>query len=608
MIGSMEFYAQHSLDTLKGHIDIVAVISPHVRLKRSGSVHKGLCPFHEEKTPSFTVDGRRGSYHCFGCGAHGDGIAFLMNRLRFTFPEAVKALAEQFGVTLESEKAKSATEGKKVRRAGRVGKEKVRKALEAAAELYRFYLLRTDEGHVALRYLHERAIDSDCIRTFEIGLAPANGELFRKFMGEERDEVLEEAGLLKKCADGRMRPLFQGRIMFPIHDPFRRLIGFSGRKVREEGFGPKYLNSPETILFKKARSLYGLGLSRRRIIREKRVLIVEGQIDALRLIREGFDFAVGGQGTAFGKEHVALLDEMGVTLAYLALDGDPAGREAAVKIGDLLQRAKTEVRVVRLPADSDPDAFLRTEGREAFARLLDRAEEYLPFLFSFFSEGTDMGVPSNKQRVVEKVASRIREWKHPVMVDKSLRILAKLARVPEKMLGAHDEPLHRPQPFVRRWGSLSDAVSEDPERTFEIDLLRWLLLVGGSDERLTRLIMANIGPEHFYVPLCRHIFTVCGERLRNEEEIDPVSLMNVSDSLEERLLCAEILKKKVNRDRAEEGVTETIKRLLERETFRRREEISEEIRCGRYSEEELSELAKRFDDLKESNLQILFPD
>ena len=467
---SMGVYSKKSLELLREKIDLIEVVSSYVPLKPAGGAYKGLCPFHEEKTPSFQIQKGESHYHCFGCGAHGDAIAFLMSYMKMTFVEAIETLSERFQVVLEEVKWDKEKTGP--------GKKELRATLQLATEFYHFYLLHTDEGHQALKYLYERGIDLDFIRLFKIGFAPKKGVLFGQMMKKEKvtAEILEQTGLIKTISSGKKRVFFSDRIMFPIQDAMGHIIGFSGRKVKEETFGPKYVNTPETTLFKKSRTLYGLSFSRRRIAKEKRAIIVEGQIDALRLIQEGFDLTVAGQGTAFGEEHVKMLRELGVAHVYLALDGDEAGLQAASKIGHLFQKEGVEVSVMKLPLGSDPDTVLKEEGPVAFKKYLESGEDYLSFLLGHLSKEVDMDSPSQKNHLIQTIVERVRSWDHPLMVHESLRKLAKLTKVPEKLIGALEE-VEKPNIFIKRQGSVTD-VAIDPDRILETDLLRWLFLMG----------------------------------------------------------------------------------------------------------------------------------
>jgi DNA primase len=338
----MVLYSKESLETLRKRIDLVEVLEGHIELKRSGSAYKGLCPFHEEKSPSFLIQKGDSHYHCFGCGAHGDAIQFLMSRLGFSFHESIESLALKFGVVLERIEA-APDQGP--------SKKEMSDAMQMAADLYHLWLLHTDKGQQALKYLHDRGIDIEFIKRYKLGLAPDQSLFITNYLQKEHIslDLIKACGLAVQTAKGKIRDFFIDRITFPIHSPTGSVIGFSARKYKEETFGGKYINSSETPLFKKSNVLYGLNLSRQRIVKERRAIIVEGQIDALRLIDAGLDLTVASLGTAFGESHVQELLRLGIETVYLVFDSDHAGVEAAIKVGHFFQKESIDVHVVNMP-------------------------------------------------------------------------------------------------------------------------------------------------------------------------------------------------------------------------------------------------------------------
>lgn len=593
----MGVYAKKSLELLREKIDLIEVVSSYVNLKAAGSSYKGICPFHEEKSPSFMIQKGESHYHCFGCGAHGDAIAFLMSYMKMSFVEAVETLAERFQVPLEEVEWERRDQGPT--------KKDLKEALLKASQFYHYYLLHSDEGHLALKYLYQRGLDLDFIRLFKLGLAPRKGLLFARFMQKHQfsAELLETAGLLKTLDNGKKKVFFSNRVTFPILDPGGSVIGFSARKISEETFGPKYINTPETPVFKKSHTLYGLSFSRRRIAKEKQAIVVEGQIDALRLIQAGFNITVAGQGTAFTEDHIKELLTLGITKVYLALDGDEAGRTAISKIGNLFQKEGVEVRVVPIPPGMDPDSLLREEGPLAFMELLEKSQDYLSFLLDYFSKDTDLSSPSQKNHLVQTIVKRIRSWDHPLMVHESLRKLARLTQVPEKLIGVGQEEVRR-SVYVKREGSLSE-VAIDPNRVLETDLLRWLFLLGESSPKLLKIIQGNLKPLHFATPICRRLFSVYMDNLIEKKPTDLLNIANNLESAEEQLLFSEIVQKKVNTERAEEGVVETVTKMLQHHWMEEREKIKIQIQSGRCTEEEILELAKRFDVIKSTPPEIV---
>jgi DNA primase len=586
-------FSRTSLELLRSRIDLVEVLNPYVKLQRAGSAYKALCPFHEERSPSFVIQKGDSHYHCFGCGAHGDAIQFLMTHLRMSFAEAVETLAEKFHVQLEEVEG---TQSKGPPKA------LMKDALEKAAEFYHFYLCHTLEGHAALDYLYNRGIDLDFIRKFQFGLAPKSQGLFREAMRQQKftDALLEEAGLYSKG-----REFFSDRITIPIRDAVGAVIGFTARKYKVDTFGGKYINTAETPLFKKSKVLFGLSYSRKTIAKERKALIVEGQIDALRLIDAGFHWTVAGQGTAFGEEHVKELMHLGVRTVHLSFDGDTAGQEAAVKVGNLFSKEGAEVFVVSLPEKCDPDLVLMEKGPQEWQKMLDESVDYLTFLVKHFSKSIDITTPAGKNELVMTIAKRIRDWDHPLMIHESLRKLAKLTNTPESIVGAPEE--NSPQIYIKRSASVT-FTEIDPDRILEADLLRWLLLMGQTMPQLFTIAEANLTTIHFRVGTARGLYEKILIQIKEKKPVELLALAIDLESPDQQLFLAEVLQKKVNRERALPCFIDTVQRILERHWMHEREQIKMKIYSGGYPEAEVLELARKFDQVKRQRPQVVLPE
>lgn len=591
-------YTKESLELLRQRIDLAEVLSGHLNLQRAGSAYKALCPFHEEKTPSFMVQKGDSHYHCFGCGAHGDAIAFLMSHVKMSFTDAIESLAERFQVTLEKSDAPQGEKGP--------SKAQLKHALELTSTLYHYLLLHSAEGQIALRYLYERGLDLDFIRTFSVGFSPRHGDVLLRYLNAHDipEEVQEQAGLISVMQSGRIRDFFSDRIMFPIRDPTGAVIGFSGRKFKEETFGGKYINTPETLLFKKSRVLFGLSYSRSRIAKEKKAIVVEGQIDCLRLIHAGFNYTVAGQGTAFGEEHVRELIQLGASKVYLALDGDQAGQEAAVKIGHLFQKKGIEVLIVPLSQGADPDSLLTERGAEYFSHLLEESRDYLTFLFSHLSKGVDLTSPSKKNEVVNAIVSRIKQWEMPVMIHESLKKLAEISQVPEAALGIGQISL--PDLFIKKSASVK-ILEVDPNRILEGDFIRWLIFAAPQFPKIAQVAKANITPEQLCIPGAAKLYR---EFLQSFEEGRPCDLLEMGSCLsseEDQMLLNEIMQRKINLQKAEEGFKETVRKILVRHWMEERESIRSQLQGGSLTDEEALGLARQFDEIKKKVPEVVIP-
>lgn len=581
----LHMYTKESLEELRGKIQLMEVVSPHLQLTKAGGYYKGLCPFHSEKSPSFVIQAGDSHYHCFGCGAHGDAIAFLMNHLQMTFSEAVESLAEKFGIELQT--------GKEEKKDPHLSAAKG--ALDEAAEFFHYYLLHTDEGHEALDYLYQRGIDNAFIQHFKIGLAPKNPTLFLKVMKEARysEEALTLAGLIK----AQNRPFFQERITIPIHHASGYVIGFSARSYKEGTFGAKYVNTAETPFFKKSKILFGYHYSRKRIAKEQKVILVEGQFDALRLIQEGLNYTVASQGTAFGEDGVAELVRIGVRNVYLAFDSDNAGKEAAIKVGQLFQKEAVAVWVVEMPPGADPDSTVRDQGVEKFLEYLEKGTEYLDFLIQHYREKININTPAGKSEIVRVVSTLIREWEHPLMVHEGLKKLAREMQVPETVI----DPGKKPEAEVVVRSSLSiNHTPFDPDRILETDLLRLMILGGPTYPDILSFATEHLDKDDFLIPLCGKVYAAILDQYTKEKNIDLLPLVSVMDDAEQRMFLSDILQKKISVERAKESVGVTVKKILERNWMKKREEIRVKIQSGGISEDEVLSLAKLFDELKRS--------
>jgi len=392
------------LAELRSAADIVEVVGEHTRLKKAGRSFKGLCPFHNERTPSFTVDRDKGLYHCFGCGAGGDVIHFVRQIDRLDFPEAIEALASRFGVAIP----------KRVTRGPR--DEQREKLLAAVAAAQRFYAAELGKpGNRAAAYLQERGVPETVARALGVGYAPAGWETLAKGLGGAYPEsVLVEAGLMQPRSEGRgSYDRFRNRLLFTIKDERGRPVGFSGRALSPED-EPKYLNSPESPIFLKKRLLYALTDAREAIRRRERTVLAEGCFDHLALYLAGVEETVASMGTALTAEQAAKLKRLAprVVVCY---DGDSAGRNAARGALAHLLAQGLEVSIARLPADEDPDDVRRREGPEALASRIAEAPGYLPWLLEELS-------PSQPRISAEEKKDRIRS------------ILEVLANVPDRIL------------------------------------------------------------------------------------------------------------------------------------------------------------------------------
>src|SRR5919112_283164 len=367
---------------IKSKLPVADLVGETVALKRAGTILKGLCPFHGEKTPSFTVTPERDTWHCFGCGEHGDVFTFVMRRDGLDFREALSRLAERTGIELSA-----ATAGEDRRR------RRLREALEAAIAWYREVLLQARQAERARAYLSERGLTEATQDRFGIGYAPNTWEALSTRLRSKgfSDAELTDAGLASPSNRGGIYDRFRGRIIIPIRDAGGRAIGLGGR-ILPETEGPKYLNSPATALFDKSRTLYGIDLAKGAIRREKLAVIVEGYTDVMAAHQAGFENVVASLGTALTAGQVELANRYADAVA-LAYDVDVAG-EAATQRGLLeeLGPVVSKVRVIRIPAGKDPDELIRTDP-DGWRAAVASAEELLPYFMERAATEVDLRQP-----------------------------------------------------------------------------------------------------------------------------------------------------------------------------------------------------------------------
>ena len=414
---------QHFIDELIARADIVEIIGARVQLKKAGREYKACCPFHDEKTPSFWVSPDKQFYHCFGCGKHGTVLGFLMDHDHMAFPEAVEELATRLGVEVPHEGGSDA------------GPRRAEDSLyDLTKEVARFYAECLTRDARARDYVARRGLTAETLERFQIGYAPNSwNELLRRFGAAESDrKALSDAGLIVERERGQVQvgerhyDRFRDRIMFPIRDARGRTIAFGGRII--DAGEPKYLNSPETLLFHKGRELYALYETRRARTNLTRLLIVEGYMDAVRLHQAGIDYAVATLGTATTAEHLRRLFRL-VPAIVFAFDGDRAGRQAAWRaLQQALPEAREgrEIRFLFLPDGQDPDSLVGQEGRESFEARLAGALPLSEYLVRELAQHSDLTNADGRARFAE--AARPLFLKVPEGVFREL-LLERLAEV-----------------------------------------------------------------------------------------------------------------------------------------------------------------------------------
>ncbi|MGM9639586.1 MAG: DNA primase [Butyricicoccaceae bacterium] len=543
---------QSFLDELIYRCDIVEVISKYVTLKRSGSGYVGLCPFHNEKTPSFSVSGDKQFFHCFGCGEGGNVITFIMKEENLPFPEAVKLLADMYGMTVPEDDGGS-DQARRLR-------ERLYALNKDAARFYHSCLMEP-EGRRALEYLQGRGLSRRTIVSFGLGYAPADWDRLSRAMldkGYTKYEI-ESAWLARKNKSGGIYDAFRDRVMFPIIDIRGNVIAFGGRVM--EGDGPKYLNSGDTPVFSKSRNLFAMNLAKKS--KAGRLILAEGYMDVIALHQAGFDYAVASLGTALTAEQTRLMSRYAKE-AVICYDSDAAGQRAAQKAIDLLNRAGMEVKVLRIPDAKDPDEFIKKNGSEAFALLLDKPQSDSEYRLAVIRSKYALDQDAQKIEYSKEAAVYISTVQSPVEREILTHRVAQEAGISAAAMEAEVKRAFTAALRRERKKEESEALRpvravqpretglryDNPRSALCEEKLLALLL---EDPELLRRTGAVLAPEMFSSPFLAKIYQRALELERGGHEIVPAAVMAGLEEAEARHLTGILSAKVASADAEKEA-------------------------------------------------------
>ena len=557
------YYPDEVIEEVRSSNNIVDIIGGYVRLQKKGSSYFGLCPFHNEKSPSFSVSPNKQMYYCFGCGAGGNVFTFIMEYENQTFPEAVKILADRAGIALPE--AELTEEQKRER-----NKRQLLLEINKTAANYFYYQLNGDQGQQAREYLENRRLSKETQIHFGLGYASKYSNdlyLYLKKKGYQ-DQILKETGLLTYDEKRGAHDKFWNRVMFPIMDVNNRVIGFGGR-VMGDGT-PKYLNSPETMLFDKSRNLYGLNYAR--TSRKPYMIICEGYMDVIAMHQAGFTNAVASLGTAFTAQHSVLLKRytQEVRLAY---DSDGAGQKAALRAIPILKSAGINVRVIHMDPYKDPDEFIKNLGTEAFQERIDAAESSFMFEISVLEKNYKQSDPEGRASFMKAMARRLLEF--PQELERNIYIDAIAGRY-----GIASEELKR---MVNSFGAsmsreqVEAAIYQQQEReempakkrvekadsvlTAQKFFLTWLI----EEPSIYDKTKDYINEDDFVEPLYHHVAALVFEELRATGQVMPARILNQFEDVEEQKTAASLFNTRLKTDDdpavKEKALNETVKRI-----------------------------------------------
>ena len=524
-------YSDDIIEEVRQKNDIVDVVSQYVRLTRRGSTYFGLCPFHNEKTPSFSVTPGKQMYYCFGCGAGGNVYNFIMEYENYTFGEALKHLADRAGVELPKIEYSREVREKAEQRAELL-------EINKQAAQYYYYQLRTEGGKIGYQYLSGRGLSEETMRKFGLGYSDKFGGGLYTFLKSKgySDERLRESGLFNVDERHGMYDKFWNRVIFPIMDVNNRVIGFGGR-VMGDG-KPKYLNSPETKIFDKSRNLYGLNIAR--TTRKKYLILCEGYMDVISMHQAGFTNAVASLGTALTSGHASLLKRY-TQEVLLLYDSDEAGIRAALRGIPILRDAGVSSRVVNLKPYKDPDEFIKNMGAEAFEERLGQASDSFMFRVSIAESEFSMDEPQGQNRFFERCAELLLELKDELERNLYIEAIVKKYR---GQYGVSAEDLrkrvntlalkgtpaeNRTQPKTS--GGQNKKKKESASDQAQKLMLTWLVTYPGIFDKVAQYLNA----EDFIVPLYKEVAQMLFRQREEEGQVNPAKLLNsFTDSEEQR--------------------------------------------------------------------------
>ena len=535
--------SEETIEQVRSSNDIVDVIATYVKLRKRGKSYVGLCPFHQEKTPSFTVSADKQMYHCFGCHKGGNVFTFVMEHDKVAFAEAVRILAARVGIVIpEGPVTEAQTE-----------QEYLYNACRFAGQLFHENLTKTDEGRGALEYFHGRDFTDETIRSFGLGYSLQSWDslLLRAKQEGITNEHLQKAGLIRLRDDGSTYDYFRGRAMFPILSATGRVIGFGARKIREDdAVAGKYINSPETPIYNKSRILFGLFHSKDSIRTEETAIMVEGYADLISLFQAGIQNVVASSGTALTEEQLQLLARYSKTL-ILVYDADSAGSDATLRGVDLALEQDFDVRIVRLPQGEDPDTFVRKFGPKEFRKTVSESISFIDFKANRFYQDGAFSSPERKVEAIRSIIQSIAKMKDELKRNLFLRDVSQkydiqesvLYRELDKWTVSQKKPEVRGQTVDTQWHRTAAAADSAPvseRKLIPIEELTLLKQILEADNEILEFIASNIDLTDLTDPRIRKIVDiVLGERVEGRYS-GPQDLIQLIDDTELKEIITDV--------------------------------------------------------------------
>lgn len=553
----MPYYSEELVEEVRSANDIVDVISGYVRLQKKGSTYFGLCPFHNEKTPSFSVSPGKQMYYCFGCGAGGNVLTFLMQYENYTFPEAMEALADRAGIELPKQEMSQKARQEADKRARILEINKI-------AAKYFYAQLRMEQGKIGMEYFKKRELSPETMTRFGLGYSNKFSDDLYQYLRKQgyEDNILKDSGLVTIDERRGGHDKFWNRVMFPIMDANNRVIGFGGR-VMGEG-EPKYLNSPETMIFDKSRNLYGLNIAR--TTRKPYMLLCEGYMDVIALHQAGFDNAVASLGTAFTPGHANLLKRY-TKEVYCTFDSDGAGIKAALRAIPILKEAGITAKVVNMKPHKDPDEFIKALGAEEYQKRIDNAQNSFMFEIQVMEQDYNLKDPESKTAFYNAIADKILGFEEELERENYMQAVAEKYQMGFENL--RKLVLHRGTKggITRETRVLKSGINEKNKREDGMKqsqklMLTWLI----EEPGLFEIIKPYIGPEDFTEELYRQAAEMVFAQYE-EGSLNPAKIISMFTDEEQQREIAGLfnarLKEVTTQSDKEKALKETIIRVKE---------------------------------------------
>lgn len=558
------------IDNVRSAVNIVDVVSRYVQLRKAGKNLFGICPFHDEKTPSFSVSEDKQIFHCFSCGRGGNVFKFLMDLEKISFPEAVRRVAEFGNVPLDDKYVK-----KSPKSAYSAAQSEMIGLYEKAAELYHHVLVNTQLGEKALAYLKKRGITEADLQDFDLGFAPADQDLLLSFLKEQQidQKQMQDSGLFIETADGSLKDRFFNRIMFPIKDNNGKIVAFSGRSLVKDDQHPKYLNSPETSIFNKGKVLYNFSQARPEIVQKKTVILYEGFMDVIAAHRAQVANGIATMGTSLTEDHVRALKRV-ASRVVICFDGDEPGQRAIAKaIALIKQTSDLQISVIFIPDNRDPDEYVRDKGIESFQKLMNQTgESSTAFLLKFDRMGLNLANENDQLEYLKKALRRIGELNDALEQDLYLNQLAEEFSIDKRDLknqlreSVADRIAHTPRQFdpgpapapPPTFENQVEKTENTSKKLSSVDISQYRLLARALNHHDIWLKLQSLPDFYFPNEQLETIYMLAGGYLAKNQEYDAADFMDYLKEPELQSVVANIESINLSPDYTEEEIEDYI--------------------------------------------------